>query len=107
MSVKARAHLFRRKYPGVVMSGETLRRVYKASKVRLRKVSVKAKTPRKALNSRREQLLSVLPQMIAEQDTDTPLYFLDETMFTASDRLDRVWAPRGDMVCLTPNVERF
>ena len=28
-------------------------------------------------------------------------------MFTASDRMDRVWAPQGDMVCLAPNIERF
>ena len=28
-------------------------------------------------------------------------------MFTATDRLDRVWAPKGDIVCLAPNIERF
>ena len=45
--------------------------------------------------------------MIEQQHTDIPLYFVDETMYTVNDRLDRVWAPQGDMVCLKPNKDRF
>ena len=89
------------------MSTSTLSLIYRRNKVRLRKVQIDPKLTKKQLEKRRAMLMHILPVMLRLKDEGHPLYFVDETMYTSNDRLDRVWAPAGDCATIRPNVMRF
>ena len=89
------------------MSTSTLRSIYKWNSIKQRKFKVKPKITMRQLESRRNRLLEVLPKVMALKDSKVPFYFVDETMYTANDKVDHVWLPPGESICFRPDIMRF